>query len=65
MCNCKKNADYTFWSCDVCVLVFNDPTPKPVRYCRVCRAYICDACWGNWQARALASVRRAWYRWTG
>jgi hypothetical protein len=42
--------------CDVCRLVKNDTAPKPVQYCHVCNAWICDVCRVDWVARAKAAL---------
>jgi hypothetical protein len=42
--------------CDVCRLVRNDTSTKPVQYCHVCNAWICDVCRVDWVARAKAAL---------
>jgi hypothetical protein len=42
--------------CDVCRLVKNDTSTKPVQYCHVCDAWICDVCRVDWVARAKAAL---------
>ena len=39
-------------------MVRGDWTPKHVTYCGTCKAWICDACWGNLRDRAIAAVKR-------
>lgn len=44
--------------CDVCKLVFDDDSPKDVRWCPICQAYLCEECRTNWLARAQAALVR-------
>jgi hypothetical protein len=48
--------------CDVCVLLDGDKTPKPVQYCRLCDAFMCDPCRKNKWRRAGAAVARKIHR---
>jgi hypothetical protein len=36
--------------------VKNDTSTKPVQYCHVCNAWICDVCRVDWVARAKAAL---------
>lgn len=55
-CRCERNGEYRVGRCDVCVRVRNDLTAKPVRYCSVCKAWLCEDCERDWWARARAAV---------
>jgi hypothetical protein len=66
-CGCGKTSPErpvgpAFGTCEVCARVRGDTSAKPVRYCHVCRAWICSSCAKDWPARAkaafLAHVRR-------
>lgn len=59
MCGCReKQARQAYGPCEVCGMVRGDWTPKHVTYCGTCKAWICDACWGNLRDRAIAAVKR-------
>lgn len=45
--------------CDVCWLLDQDGTLKPVRYCGTCDAWLCDTCRASWWRRTRATVARA------
>jgi rubredoxin len=47
-------------ACDVCVLVYNDSTPKWVEWCQVCHAWLCRRCRSDPVARVKAALIRAW-----
>lgn len=49
-------------SCDVCRLVFDDGREKLVKYCGLCKAWMCDKCRGDWMARTVAATKRAFQR---
>jgi hypothetical protein len=58
-CRCKqaKRAEQVaFGTCDVCRLVRKDDTPKLVRYCAVCKTWLCERCSRDWPARARAAL---------
>lgn len=45
--------------CDVCRLVDGDVRPKLVKWCNVCKAWICSPCSWNPVRRAIAAARAA------
>lgn len=44
--------------CDVCRLAYGDKTPKTTGFCKLCNAWICEACKNNWTSRAIAALKR-------
>lgn len=42
--------------CDVHRLCDKDVASRKVRYCSVCKSWICDECRGNWPKRAKAAL---------
>ena len=42
--------------CRVCELLDGDRASKPVLFCGMCGAWICDACRPNWIRRARAAT---------
>lgn len=44
----------TWDPCECCGRVDNDWGPKWVKYCKFCKAYICESCWNDWPKRAKA-----------
>lgn len=60
-CGCRERSGdplYAVGACEVCRLVDGDDSPKVVRWCDFCRAWICDGCWGDWKRRTRAAIRR-------
>jgi hypothetical protein len=47
--------------CRVCELVDNDRRLKPVLYCSICDAKICDNCRPNITRRAIAAIREKFF----
>jgi len=45
--------------CDVCSMLDADTTPKEVRYCSLCSAWMCQACFDDGTRRARAAGLRA------
>lgn len=43
--------------CDVHRLLFNDFSEKQVKYCKICKAFICKACNYNYPGRAIAAMK--------
>ncbi len=55
-CRCQDNKQImNIGVCDVCALVKGDQSLKPVHFCHVCKAWICDMCETDWVARAKAA----------
>ena len=46
-------------ACDVCRIVDGNFDIKTVRYCSMCKAWICDACRPKYTKRAIAALKRA------
>jgi hypothetical protein len=44
--------------CDVHALLMGDSSPRPVKYCELCHAYICADCRSHWIGRAQAFFAR-------
>lgn len=44
--------------CRCCQLVDNDSTLKQVKYCKVCKVYLCRDCWGDVPKRIVAFGRQ-------
>ncbi len=44
--------------CDQCRLLRGDQSSKPVTWCGVCRAWLCEMCRRNPMGRALAALKR-------
>ncbi len=44
--------------CEVCAILRGDRRPKPVAWCGLCRAWLCEACRQDWVARAQAALLR-------
>lgn len=42
--------------CRVCELLDNDTNNKPVTYCELCKAYICEGCYSSPIRRANAAI---------
>jgi hypothetical protein len=49
-------ADKVMGVCDVHALLDNDRRERPVMFCPMCQAWICDECRGNWGRRARAAL---------
>lgn len=50
--------------CDVCTLTRQNVLPQEdVEYCPKCDAWICSTCNDNWDARAIAMIKRRWLSW--
>lgn len=45
--------------CEVCLWVDDDRTVKPVRWCGMCQAWLCEPCSQQLARRAVAMMRRA------
>lgn len=45
-------------TCDVCFDIWGDAEAKEVRWCKTCKANICETCWADWPARLIAAARR-------
>ena len=45
--------------CGCCVILDRDMSVKPVKWCQMCQAWLCDGCRGNWWRRAQAFGRQA------
>jgi len=58
-CRCDKEARQEFGVCEVCRLVYGDISPKSVRWCWYCKAWICERHWGDYPVRAKAAMLRA------
>lgn len=43
--------------CRVCELIDNDTTLKEVKYCELCKAYICKQCEPNLLKRGKAAIK--------
>lgn len=48
--------------CDVCWYDKGDFSEKPVRYCSMCAAWLCESCRTDYFARLRASMKRAFHR---
>lgn len=44
--------------CDACVLLDDDATPKPVRWCATCEASLCERCERDYWRRMRAALLR-------
>lgn len=44
-------------TCEVCRKIDGDASSKPVRYCMMCKAWICPECWGNFYRRTVAALK--------
>lgn len=53
--DCTSNANIIM-PCKCCELVNGDTTPKPVRWCESCKAYICVSCEPETLKRLLAAA---------
>ncbi len=45
--------------CDVCTVLDEDRSLKPVRFCALCKAFICRAHYNRFDLRALTAFRIA------
>ena len=45
-------------ACDAHVLLEGDYSPRRVRWCGFCAAWLCDLCWGSPWRRAQAAAKR-------
>jgi hypothetical protein len=43
--------------CTCCARLEGDYTEKPVAYCSLCDAWLCERCRGDWLRRARAALR--------
>ena len=55
----SSGAGETIGVCDVHLLVDGDRGRRPVQWCSICRAWICDACSHDLRKRGQAMVIRA------
>lgn len=58
-CNCQnQEGKASIGSCEVCGLLFGDWSHKPVEYCSMCDAWICDRHLNDWPARMQAAAKK-------
>lgn len=43
-------------TCTCCARLDGDTAPKPVAYCSLCDAWLCDRCRGDWWRRTRAAL---------
>jgi hypothetical protein len=48
--------------CDVCATLDDDWSPKFVKWCSFCKAWLCAPCSRDWGRRARAAASRFWRR---
>jgi hypothetical protein len=48
--------------CDVHALLEHDTRPRPVQWCALCEAWLCDQCRGDLKRRARAMLKRKFGR---
>lgn len=51
-------------ACEVCKQLDDDTTPKPVRYCGMCEAWMCEPCrQAFWTRRVPAALVKGLFGW--
>lgn len=65
-CGCQKSerSREGYGPCEVCGWARGDWTPRKVRYCEFCEAWVCDRCWNDWPARIRAAILKRKAMWT-
>jgi hypothetical protein len=51
---CSGSGSKIYAPCRCCQLVDSDNEHKSVRYCSLCKVYLCDACWSDIPKRIRA-----------
>lgn len=54
----KRTPQYTQGMCSVCALLNNDTDIKTVRYCSICKEWICKRHWSKYGDRAKAAWKK-------
>lgn len=52
----NKDVPSRFGACDVCTTVNGNQHPKPTIYCKLCNAWICEACKADVAKRGFAAL---------